>query len=570
MLHQPAKTRFSPLVCSAGYPYRLGAATGAEPLRAISPWVWCALIVLCLVPRVAMAWKIDVICNDGVLYVRTATAIEQGDLAAAQEAMPLNVYPIILAVLHYAGLSWELAAKIWGVSMGTLAVLPLVGWIRRQFDERVAIAAGFLYATHPKLIQWSPEVMRDPTFWCLTAVSLYVAWRAATEARLRWYPLLGGVLTLAAYTRFEGWFLYLPAVGWAMLRGASDPPVRRKLAVGVLACLLIWPMVTLGTRALWLADAAKPLSVDFARLEYGVRWLRSWFDEQPALRAPPPQASATAPDPQAPAAAPLPKPNKQRWTVDPSSTTWLFVHTMERGLTPIFGVLMLAGLLKWRRLWLRPDNQACCAVALCTLAGMWVHLWIAGESSSRYALSIVLLASPFAALCMLGLIDGARRWTPGAAHYALLRTCVAAAIVLAVGAVGCGDALTSDDLGRHREARLGRWLHERYGDHGHILGFPFATLASYYSGWSVTPLSPESSLGKAYQAIDSSGASVIVMLRRRIQPTALDGLIAHAQQAGFVELSRSEMPDPLDEQQFVVLAHQRLLSTAAEAAASRR
>ena len=47
--------------------------------------------------------------------------------------------------------------------MSSLTVLPLFGWTRRQFDDRLATIACLLYAVHPKLIEWSPELVRDPS-----------------------------------------------------------------------------------------------------------------------------------------------------------------------------------------------------------------------------------------------------------------------------------------------------------------------------------------------------------------------------------------------------------------------
>ena len=82
-------------------------------------------------------------------------------------------------------MDWELAAAVWGVTISSLVVLPLWGWARRQFDDRVALVACLLYAVHPKMIEWSPEAMRDPTFWFLFMLAIYWLWRAITEVRYR-------------------------------------------------------------------------------------------------------------------------------------------------------------------------------------------------------------------------------------------------------------------------------------------------------------------------------------------------------------------------------------------------
>src|SRR5215469_9002514 len=99
-----------------------------------SPGVLACLVVCCLVPRAAMGLKLDAVCNDAVFYVDLARHYEEGDVAAGLGRLGLNLYPPVLAALHQLGVSWEDAGKWWGVATAALAVLPLYGWIRRQFD----------------------------------------------------------------------------------------------------------------------------------------------------------------------------------------------------------------------------------------------------------------------------------------------------------------------------------------------------------------------------------------------------------------------------------------------------
>ena len=108
--------------------------------------------------RVASA-QLDVPCPDGTFYIQVATLLEQGDYNAAFEQLPLNTYPLALAGLHRLGIDWPLAGKLWGVALATLTVLPLLGWLRRQTDDRVAIISSLFYAAHPTFIEWSPEMV---------------------------------------------------------------------------------------------------------------------------------------------------------------------------------------------------------------------------------------------------------------------------------------------------------------------------------------------------------------------------------------------------------------------------
>ena len=192
------------------------------------------LLLCCLIPRIVAATRIAGICPDGVMYIRLATALEEGRFRDAFAGMNLNVYPPILMVLHRLGLSWETAGELWGIAISSLVVLPLFGLMRRQFDDNVAVICCLLYAVHPVFLQWSAELIRDPTFWFFFTCTLYLLWRAVTEVRWGYFLAAGMTLTLAVLTRFEGLFLLIPLVLVDRLalsgadRKAAAPPVARR------------------------------------------------------------------------------------------------------------------------------------------------------------------------------------------------------------------------------------------------------------------------------------------------------------------------------------------------------
>ena len=185
------------------------------------------LVLLCLVPRAFMAWKIGGLCPDAVVYIQVAESFDKGLLHEGKyHRFGLNLYPVVLMLLHRSGLDWELAGKLWNVMISCLTVLPLYGWVRRQFDDRVALAAGCLYAMHAELIRWSPEGIRDPTFWFFMVLSLYLLWRAVTEVRLPLFLSGGLALALAAMTRSEGLFLLVPLLLWSFWRDRAPSRSR--------------------------------------------------------------------------------------------------------------------------------------------------------------------------------------------------------------------------------------------------------------------------------------------------------------------------------------------------------
>ncbi len=366
---------------AAEYPNHL-ALPRPERLR-LPPagWLLAAMVLLCLAPRAMMALRITSVCPDGVIYIHAAKAIEAGNLRVAFRDFDLNAYPIILAALHRLGLDWELAAGLWGVTISSLVVLPLWGWARRQFDDRVALLACMLYAVHPKFIEWSPEVMRDPTFWMLFMLAIYWMWRAVTEVRHRYFLAAGAAIILASLTRIEGLFLLIPLALWTFWRWLALRSDRGKLLLGAALCVVILPAMLLLVNIAWLHGRHDWTLFRLDPLEHVQPWLEHLFGQAPADGGSGPAMGMTI-----------------------GRMAWVFFPTMTRGLSPIFALLMFGGIWGWRRVWSRRDHQPLFYTAVVIMCAIWIHLWYGQNICPRYALPIVLMASPLAALGLLGLV----------------------------------------------------------------------------------------------------------------------------------------------------------------------
>ncbi|NLF09950.1 MAG: glycosyltransferase family 39 protein, partial [Pirellulaceae bacterium] len=374
----------------ADYPNHLALP---EPERLRLPpaaWLMTAMVVLCLVPRAMMAHRLPGICPDGVLYIHAAKAVEAGNARLAFNDLDFNIYPIVIAGMHRLGFDWELGAMVWGVAISSLVVLPLWGWLRRQFDDRVALMACMLYAVHPKFIEWSPEIMRDPTFWMLFMLSIYWLWRGATEVRLRYYLAALAAIILATLTRIEGVFLLIPLVLWTFWRWRALEPntagslsrlsPRRKLLFGLALCAIVPPGLAAIVHFGWLQENAGWSLFRLDPLERVQSWLAHLYSGSPGND---------------PAAS----------TMTVFDMAWIYFPTLTRGLSPIYALAMLGGLWGWRRLWARRDNQPLFYVAASILCAIWIHLWYGRNICPRYVLPIVLMASPFAALGLLGFVE---------------------------------------------------------------------------------------------------------------------------------------------------------------------
>jgi hypothetical protein len=515
----------------ADYPDGLREPVSSRPRLSVSGWVLLALFVACLVPRGLMSLKVASVCPDGTLYIRLAQALEAGNFRAGFEEMSVNTYPVILMLLHRAGLDWETAGKLWGVLMASLTVLPLWGLARRQFDDRVALVACVFYAFHSRLIEASPELIRDPTFWFLFTLTLYLMWRAVTEVRLDLYLLSGLTFGLSFLTRFEGLFLLIPLVFWTGRRMLALAEARRRLALGLVLTVSLCPAILVMVNLLWLGDASHWELMRTRPLELVHLWLGNLVGRQPDT------ATGIA-----------------CGFADPASRmgygeiAWCFIHNGEGGLTPVFALLMFGGLWAWRRVWLRGDHQPLFYVSLTICAGIWIHLWCSQGTSYRYLFPIVIMGSLFAALGMLSLASR----LSGVAGRLLGRSpqwqaAIAAAMLIGVSTLGTADALTSNYGFRRGEPELARWIQERYGPQPVILGSEGVTpVIGYYAQARCHAFPAATSDGIVLASMQQCHPDVILLvLSRRMQRsgwTRFKELVERIQQQGFVLVAPGSLP----------------------------
>ncbi len=474
------------------------------------------LLITALLPRVWMAVRTETICPDGTFYIQLAQALERGDMGVALHEMHLNTYPVILAVGHQLGLDWEFTGKWWGVLAATLVVWPLFNWVRRQFDDVVAITSCLIYAMHPKLIEWSSELIRDPTFWLLLALSLDWLWRAMVEVRLRWFLLAGASTTLAMLTRFEGLFLLFPLVIWSVVRWMALRQQRGRLAIGAVLCTTAFPLLLIVVNLWLLHDHPRFEAFRSEPLDRVGQWLTS-------LSGSTTQA--------APGVPPLAVPR-----IEMESLPLLFMSTMLRGLTPVFGLAFIVGYLAFRPTWDRRDHLPLALFAISVAIGVWIHLWFAHQGSSRYALSIVIISTRCAAL---GLLFSAQ-WAANAARRLgwgrRLVSLVPLSVVLLFICFGCVEALRHHDDSRLARAELGRWIERHYGSQAVVLCTDDMTyLIGYYQYGQarlvVTGTDPDTLVA----AIDRMQPQVVALSRDRLPAEAVAAVLANRRQLNMSE-----------------------------------
>jgi 4-amino-4-deoxy-L-arabinose transferase-like glycosyltransferase len=512
----------------------------------------CVIVVLTLLPRMLMAFRLAVICSDGTYYVALAEALERGDISQALN-MQFNIFPVVLAALHKLGLTHEVAAKVWGVTMSTLVVLPLFGWIRRQFDERIATIACLLYAVHPEMIEWSPEVVREPTFWFTFTLSIYLLWRAVAEVRVGWFLLAGLSITASALTRFEGLFLLVPLVMWTGMRLLALHEQRLKLVFGAIACPLALPLLLLIVNACWLHHASSASLLRLEPLKRVEQWAKSLSNRTVASE---PTLVAAADTTEAIEPLPIGSKRKARPTI-----FWAFVHTLERGLTPFFGLLVLGGSLAWWRLFLRRDQLPPLFVGLLVVAGIWVHLWYTNQTSGRYVMSIVLLSSRGAALGLVSLAHKIRLMymavastRPNLLRSPTLRSVtrpwvVVAASLFMLTVIGWFDALSTRYQSREMSAELGDWIRYKYGERRVICGVDEQLAIISYHAHANYWEPPRGVTGQAMiDLVNQIGnqTELILIGNGTTRMRDFTKLLETSGELGFQRIDPAMMPDPGD------------------------
>lgn len=507
------------------FPNHLATARPERLRPASARWLLVLLVLACVVPRAAMALRIPSVCPDGVLYVRLAEAIEAGNWRSGLRDMSLNTYPIILTGLHRLGLDWQLAASVWGVVVSSLVVLPLWGWIRRQFDDRLALVACLLYAVHPKFIEWSPEAMRDPTFWLFLMLALYWLWRAVSEVGYGYFLAGGAALMLASLTRIEGLFLLVPLVMWTFWRYRALETGRRRLLVGFALSVAAFPLLLLAVNVVFLCDHSGWATFRVSPLARIQPWLASLAGHGSAA------VGTDVP------AEPL----------SFGRMLWVFFPTMTRGLSPIYALLMFGGLFGWRRVWARRDHQPLFYVAVLVMCGIWIQLWYDRNICPRYALPIVLMASPFAALGLLWLMDrtlwAARRVGCGLGGQ---RAAIATVLALVAG-VSLADAMTGSGKyfdTRQMAADMGCWVRTQCPARTAIVGpVGITPIVSFYASSPYQMFRFEAGDTSIVAMVEKSRASVVLLQpARQLTSDRCAALKARLADAGFEPVDRSCLP----------------------------
>jgi len=350
----------------------------------------------------------------------------------------------------------------------------------------------------------------------------------------------GAAIMLASLTRIEGLFLLIPLTLWTFWRFVGLRTARKKLLLGAVLCVVVFPALLAAVNIGWVCEHSGWAALRLSPLARVQPWLASVMGHAPANAA----------------ADGLEKP------LGFGRMIWVFIPTLTRGLSPVFALLMFGGIWGWRRVWARRDHQPLFCTAVVIMCGIWVQLWYDRNICPRYALPIVLMASPFAALGLLGLIARLLR-IAGWLRWGIRPQQIVIAIVATIVAViGLSDAMTSN--GKYFETRqmaadLGRWVRNEYPTPPAIVGpIGITPIISFYADNApYRPFRWEADDESILTMIDESRASVVLLQpAKELTDERCAALAARLKESGLEPIDRGALPVTCDGLSVLVRARQ--------------
>jgi len=174
------------------------------------------ILVLAFGLRLARSLIDDNMDKDSVLYLWMAKTAATGDIngAVAYNGRMPPLYISLMAAGEYLGIGAFNAGMAVSVIAGTLLLIPVFSITKTLSNEKIALFASIIAATHPYLVRISAEIMRDSLFLLLIFAGLAFALKAAKGGKVLEWCIPGIFAGLAVMTRTEGIDLVLAIILW--------------------------------------------------------------------------------------------------------------------------------------------------------------------------------------------------------------------------------------------------------------------------------------------------------------------------------------------------------------------
>lgn len=182
--------------------------------------IWFFIVFIMAVVLRCIAWSNTVVINpDGAAYIFQAKAIfygqwnDIGDCGAGFKFF--TIYPFLIAAFYNIFPDWVIAGRAINFTFGVATTIPLYLLLRQFFDYRISTLTTLIVAVSPFFVGTSVDILRDPVYWFLSMMGLYLFTVCMKDENRLFLFLSSLFFLLAAWTKHEA--IVLPAVSFIYL-----------------------------------------------------------------------------------------------------------------------------------------------------------------------------------------------------------------------------------------------------------------------------------------------------------------------------------------------------------------
>lgn len=213
----------------------------------------CILLPLLIIPTFFIRYFIangQIIAPDGVFYIKIAKDIASGNLQGISEYGFFNLYPFLIALFQTIFGDWEFSGKMVSIIFGSLTIIPIYLLVGGLFNKNVAIVSSLLYMVHPRFVEYSSDVLREPVFWLFSVTALWLVWEGITHKKILPFVLASLATGFAMFTRVEGALVVVIVLLWILWFIFNDK--KNKIKGLIYVCVFLFSLPVLASPCLIL------------------------------------------------------------------------------------------------------------------------------------------------------------------------------------------------------------------------------------------------------------------------------------------------------------------------------
>jgi 4-amino-4-deoxy-L-arabinose transferase-like glycosyltransferase len=206
----------------------------------------CVVLSLLLITTFLIRYyltSLQIITLDGILYIKIAKGINFGNLQGVTDYGFFNLYSLLITLFQLLLHDWEFSGKMVSVVFGSLTIIPLFFLVRGLFNQNTAIVSAILYGIHPRFVEYSSDILREPVFWFFSIVSLWLAWEGVSRKKCFLFVLSSISTGFAMFTRAEGAMVFLIVILWLLWFFLNGKLNRKKALLYASIFLFSFPIV---------------------------------------------------------------------------------------------------------------------------------------------------------------------------------------------------------------------------------------------------------------------------------------------------------------------------------------